>query len=115
MPIFHPPRASALTLHLPPSKMGHVGTPGRGWVGHLYEFLNNGMTPDIKITVPPETIGLLLDYDEGILSFFNADIKQHLHTFHNNFQDFVCPCFAMEGIGVLRIRNGITVPPHIVS
>ncbi|XP_026565656.1 fibronectin type III and SPRY domain-containing protein 2 isoform X1 [Pseudonaja textilis] len=81
---------------------------------HLYEFLNNGMTPDIKITVPPEKIGLLLDYDEGILSFFNADIKQHLHTFHNNFQDFVCPCFAMEGIGVLRIRNGITVPPHIV-
>ncbi|XP_026532849.1 fibronectin type III and SPRY domain-containing protein 2 isoform X2 [Notechis scutatus] len=81
---------------------------------HLYEFLNNGMTPDIKITVPPEKIGLLLDYDEGILSFFNADIKQHLHTFHNNFQDFVCPCFAMEGIGVLRIRNGITVPPHVV-
>uniref|UniRef100_A0A8C6VFV7 Fibronectin type III and SPRY domain containing 2 n=1 Tax=Naja naja TaxID=35670 RepID=A0A8C6VFV7_NAJNA len=80
---------------------------------HVYEFLNNGMTPDIKITVPPEKIGLLLDYEEGILSFFNADIKQHLYTFHNNFQDFVCPCFAMEGIGVLRIRNGITVPPHI--
>ncbi|XP_058012032.1 fibronectin type III and SPRY domain-containing protein 2 [Ahaetulla prasina] len=81
---------------------------------HLYEFLNDGMTPDIKITVPPEKIGLLLDYDEGTLSFFNADIAQHLHTFHNNFRDFVCPCFAVEGIGVLRIRNGITVPPQVV-
>uniref|UniRef100_A0A8C6XTT7 SH3 domain-containing protein n=1 Tax=Naja naja TaxID=35670 RepID=A0A8C6XTT7_NAJNA len=30
---FHPPRASAQTLHLPASKMGRVETPGRGGQG----------------------------------------------------------------------------------
>ncbi|XP_063170311.1 fibronectin type III and SPRY domain-containing protein 2 [Candoia aspera] len=90
--------------------MKHTITPS----SHVYEFLNNGMTPDIKITVPPQRIGLLLDYDEGTLSFFNADIMQHLYTFHSSFQDFVCPCFALEEVGVLKIRNGIAVPPLAV-
>ncbi|XP_025025811.1 fibronectin type III and SPRY domain-containing protein 2-like [Python bivittatus] len=90
--------------------MKHTITPS----SHIYEFLNDGMTPDIKITVPPQRIGLLLDYDEGTLSFFNTDIMQHLYTFHTSFQDFVCPCFAVEKVGVLKIRNGIAVPPFIV-
>ncbi|KAM6425811.1 fibronectin type III and SPRY domain-containing protein 2 [Liasis olivaceus] len=90
--------------------MKHTITPS----SHIYEFLNDGMTPDIKITVPPQRIGLLLDYDEGTLSFFNTDIMQHLYTFHTSFQDFVCPCFAVENVGVLKIRNGIAVPPFIV-
>ncbi|XP_039214897.1 fibronectin type III and SPRY domain-containing protein 2 isoform X2 [Crotalus tigris] len=81
---------------------------------HVYEFLNDGITPNIKITIPPGKIGLLLDYNEGTLSFFNADIMQHLYTFHSNFQEFVCPCFAVKGVGVLKIRNGITVPPQVV-
>ncbi|XP_070619682.1 fibronectin type III and SPRY domain-containing protein 2 isoform X2 [Erythrolamprus reginae] len=89
--------------------MKHTTTSSR----HLYEFLNDGMTPDIKITVPPQRVGLLLDYDEGTLSFFNADLAQHLHTFQSNFREFVCPCFAVEDVGVLRIRNGITGPPQV--
>ncbi|XP_077774961.1 fibronectin type III and SPRY domain-containing protein 2 isoform X2 [Podarcis muralis] len=82
---------------------------------HTYEFLNNGMTPDITITVPPRRIGLLLDYDKGSLSFFNTDIMQHLYTFHNHFQDFVCPCFALEEPGTLRILNGVAMPTYTIS
>lgn len=82
---------------------------------HTYEFLNDGTTPDIKITVPPQRIGLLLNYDDGTLSFFNADIMQHLYTFHSGFQDFVCPCFAQEEPGILGVRNGITMPTFAIS
>ncbi|XP_034988109.2 fibronectin type III and SPRY domain-containing protein 2 [Zootoca vivipara] len=105
------------------SRDSYLGTSHASWCmrhtvnssRHTYEFLNNGMTPDITITVPPRRIGLLLDYDKGSLSFFNRDIMQHLYTFHNHFQDFVCPCFALEEPGTLRILNGIAMPTYPIS
>lgn len=78
---------------------------------HKYEFLHSGMTPDIRITIPPRRIGILLDYENYRLSFFNADIAQHLYTFNSHFQHYVHPCFALETPGILRIRTGITIPP----
>ncbi|XP_048337853.1 fibronectin type III and SPRY domain-containing protein 2 [Sphaerodactylus townsendi] len=90
--------------------MRHTVTPSR----HTYEFLNSGVTPDIRITVPPRKVGLLLDYDNGTLSFFNTDTTQHLYTFHSHFQDFVCPCFAVEELGVLRISNGLAMPTYVL-
>uniref|UniRef100_A0A8C5J593 Fibronectin type III and SPRY domain containing 2 n=1 Tax=Junco hyemalis TaxID=40217 RepID=A0A8C5J593_JUNHY len=87
--------------------MRHIITPSR----HKYEFLHSGMTPDIRITVPPRRIGILLDYENCRLSFFNADIAQHLHTFNSHFQHYVHPCFALETPGILRIHTGITTPP----
>ncbi|NXL96641.1 FSD2 protein, partial [Tyrannus savana] len=85
----------------------HIITPSR----HKYEFLHSGMTPDIRITIPPRRIGILLDYENCRLSFFNADIAQHLYTFKSRFQHYVHPCFALETPGILRIHTGITIPP----
>ncbi|KAM6125611.1 LOW QUALITY PROTEIN: fibronectin type III and SPRY domain-containing protein 2 [Phoenicopterus ruber ruber] len=87
--------------------MRHIITPSR----HKYEFLHSGMTPDIRITVPPRRIGILLDYENCRLSFFNADIAQHLYTFNSRFQHYVHPCFALETPGILRIHTGIAIPP----
>ncbi|KFP79672.1 Fibronectin type III and SPRY domain-containing protein 2, partial [Acanthisitta chloris] len=87
--------------------MRHIITPSR----HKYEFLHSGMTPDIRITVPPRRIGILLDYENCRLSFFNADIAQHLYTFDSRFQQYVHPCFALETPGILQIHTGIAIPP----
>ncbi|XP_071610512.1 fibronectin type III and SPRY domain-containing protein 2 [Heliangelus exortis] len=87
--------------------MRHIITPSR----HKYEFLHSGMTPDIRITVPPRRIGILLDYENCRLSFFNADIAQHLYTFNADFQHYVHPCFALETPSTLQIHNGIAIPP----
>ncbi|XP_014799910.1 PREDICTED: fibronectin type III and SPRY domain-containing protein 2 [Calidris pugnax] len=87
--------------------MRHIITPSR----HKYEFLHSGMTPDIRITVPPRRIGILLDYENCRLSLFNADIAQHLYTFNSHFQQYVHPCFALETPGILRIHSGIAIPP----
>uniref|UniRef100_A0A674JWT3 Fibronectin type III and SPRY domain containing 2 n=1 Tax=Terrapene triunguis TaxID=2587831 RepID=A0A674JWT3_9SAUR len=89
--------------------MRHIVTPAR----HKYEFLHSGTTPDIRITIPPKRIGILLDYDNWKLSFFNLDIAQHLYTFNSHFQHYVHPCFALEKPGLLRIRNGIAMPTSI--
>ncbi|XP_053128944.1 fibronectin type III and SPRY domain-containing protein 2 [Hemicordylus capensis] len=105
------------------SRDSYLGTSHSSWCmrhtltssRHTYEFLNNGMSPDIRITVPPRRVGLLLDYGQGTLSFFNTDIAQHLYTFHSCFQDFLCPCFALKEPGTLRIRNGITIPTYALS
>ncbi|MEQ2157631.1 hypothetical protein GOODEAATRI_003672, partial [Goodea atripinnis] len=74
---------------------------------HKYEFLHNGWSPDLRITVHPVRIGVALDYDRGTLSFFNANLEQHLHTFHCRFQNDVHPCFSLDNPGALTVYNGI--------
>nr|KAF6409854.1 fibronectin type III and SPRY domain containing 2 [Rousettus aegyptiacus] len=80
---------------------------------HKYEFLHNKMTPDIRITVSPRKIGILLDYENSKLSFFNVDISQHLYTFSCQLPQFVHPCFSLEKPGCLKIHNGVSMPKHI--
>uniref|UniRef100_A0A8C6UFH6 Fibronectin type III and SPRY domain containing 2 n=1 Tax=Neogobius melanostomus TaxID=47308 RepID=A0A8C6UFH6_9GOBI len=86
--------------------MRHILTPTR----HKYEFLHNGWSPDLRITVNPVRIGVALDYDRGTLSFFNVDLSQHLHTFQCNFINYIHPCFGLDNPGELSIRNGIEAP-----
>ncbi|KAM6181278.1 fibronectin type III and SPRY domain-containing protein 2 isoform 2-T2 [Erethizon dorsatum] len=88
--------------------MRHIFASSR----HKYEFLHNRTTPDIRITVPPKKIGILLDYENSKLSFFNVDIAQHLYTFSCQLHQFVHPCFSLEKPGCLKIRNGISMPMH---
>ncbi|XP_049639907.1 fibronectin type III and SPRY domain-containing protein 2 [Suncus etruscus] len=86
--------------------MRHTVTSGRP----KYEFLHDQKTPDIRITVPPRRIGILLDYDSAKLSFFNVAISQHLFTFSCHFPHYVHPCFSLEQPGSLKIYQGIPVP-----
>ncbi|XP_043933575.1 fibronectin type III and SPRY domain-containing protein 2 [Protopterus annectens] len=89
--------------------MRHIITPTR----HKYEFLHNGATPDVRITIPPKRVGILLDYDKRKLSFFNNDLSQHLYSFTCHFKHFVHPCFALDKPGYLIIINGIAVPNFV--
>lgn len=89
--------------------MRHAWAPPR----HKYEFLHNKTTPDIRITVAPKKIGILLDYESSTLSFFNVDIPQHLYTFTCQLHHLVHPCFSLEKPGCLKIHNGIAMPRHV--
>lgn len=91
--------------------MRHMLTPTR----HKYEFLHNGWSPDLRITVNPVRIGVALDYDKGTLSFYNVDLQQHLHTFQCNFTNYVHPCFGLDNRGELTIHNGIQAPEFTLS
>lgn len=60
----------------------------------------------------PARIGLALDYERGTLSFFNAELQQHLHTFHCHMRTYVQPCFSLDGPGALSVRVGVEAPRH---
>ncbi|KAG7247540.1 hypothetical protein CRUP_014533 [Coryphaenoides rupestris] len=88
--------------------MRHILTPTR----HKYEFLHDGWSPDLRITVNPVRVGVVLDYDGGTLSFYNVALEQHLFTFHCRFQGYVQPCFALDQPGALTVHNGMETPGY---
>uniref|UniRef100_A0A8C5NEC0 Fibronectin type III and SPRY domain containing 2 n=1 Tax=Gouania willdenowi TaxID=441366 RepID=A0A8C5NEC0_GOUWI len=88
--------------------MRHILSPSR----HKYEFLHNGWSPDLRITVNPVRIGVALDYEKGTLSFYNVNLEQHLHTFYCNFRNYVHPCFSLDNPGALTVHNGIEAPGY---
>uniref|UniRef100_A0A4W6FG41 E3 ubiquitin-protein ligase Midline-1 n=1 Tax=Lates calcarifer TaxID=8187 RepID=A0A4W6FG41_LATCA len=57
-------------------------------------------------------VGVLLDYDAGYLTFYDAVGSQHLHTFHVSFIQPVCPVFNVWN-KCLTILTGLPIPDHL--
>ncbi|XP_078007236.1 fibronectin type III and SPRY domain-containing protein 2 isoform X2 [Phascolarctos cinereus] len=92
------------------NRQGDLGADSSSWCmshtfissRHKYEFLHNGVTPEIQITVPPKKIGILLDYDSYRLSFFNVDIAQHLYTFSYPPSTFCAALFFLRKAWIVK-------------
>ncbi|XP_050970488.1 butyrophilin subfamily 1 member A1-like [Labeo rohita] len=62
-------------------------------------FHTNTVTPvTFSLTPRPERLGVLLDYDEGQLSFYNIKESKHLLTISTRFSGSVVPLFN-PGVG----------------
>ncbi|KAI5629515.1 E3 ubiquitin-protein ligase Midline-1 isoform X1 [Silurus asotus] len=57
-------------------------------------------------------VGVLLDYDVGSLTFYDAVSSQHLHTFHITFTQPVCPVFNVWN-KCLTVLTGLPIPDHL--
>lgn len=57
-------------------------------------------------------VGILLDYDAGYVSFYDAVGSQHLHTFHVSFVQPVCAVFNVWN-KCLTILTGLPIPDHL--
>ncbi|KAM6958064.1 E3 ubiquitin-protein ligase Midline-1-like isoform 1-T2 [Tautogolabrus adspersus] len=57
-------------------------------------------------------VGVLLDYDAGYITFYDAVGSQHLHTFHVSFVQPVCPVFNVWN-KCLTILSGLPIPDHL--
>ncbi|XP_060888478.1 E3 ubiquitin-protein ligase Midline-1-like isoform X1 [Labrus mixtus] len=57
-------------------------------------------------------VGVLLDYDAGYVTFYDAVGSQHLHTFHVSFVQPVCPVFNVWN-KCLTILTGLPIPDHL--
>uniref|UniRef100_A0A3B5ANT0 Nuclear factor 7, brain-like n=1 Tax=Stegastes partitus TaxID=144197 RepID=A0A3B5ANT0_9TELE len=52
----------------------------------------------LPVSLVPRRMGIYLDYEEGQISFYNAQTKTHIYTFTGNFKGKVYPLFApMDG------------------
>ncbi|NWJ10229.1 CMYA5 protein, partial [Crypturellus undulatus] len=79
----------------------------------LYRFLHIGILSDVQVTEQPSRIGILLDYSNGRLLFFNAERGLLLCTIRHKFTDAAHPAFALEKAGVLTLRTGMELPEFV--
>ncbi len=62
-------------------------------------FYTSTVTPvSFSLTPRPERLGVLLDYDNGQLSFYNVTERKHLLTISSRFSGSVVPLFN-PGVG----------------
>lgn len=59
-------------------------------------------------------VGILLDYDNGSLAFYDALNSLHLYTFDITFAQPVCPTFTVWN-KCLTIITGLPIPDHLDS
>ncbi|XP_043839134.1 tripartite motif-containing protein 14 [Dromiciops gliroides] len=69
-----------------------------------YWAFHNGERTRITIDHDPERIGVFLDYEAGILSFYDITCGMtHMHTFHSRFQEPLYPALRLwEGSVTIR-------------
>uniref|UniRef100_A0A8C4SVX8 Butyrophilin subfamily 1 member A1-like n=1 Tax=Erpetoichthys calabaricus TaxID=27687 RepID=A0A8C4SVX8_ERPCA len=48
----------------------------------------------LPLRVKPQTVGVFVDYDEGQVSFYNAQSRSHLYTFRDSFTEPLYPYFC---------------------
>lgn len=57
-------------------------------------------------------VGVLLDYDNGSIAFYDALGSGHLHTFHAALAQPVCPTFTVWN-KCLTVITGLPIPDHL--
>lgn len=101
-------------------KFDQLGKTGASWCIHLNNWLqqsltakhnNKARTLDCAI---PNSIGVYINYEEGVLSFYNAKTKQLMHSFKTKFQQPVIPAFMVWN-GSFSVVTGLQVPSVVQS
>ncbi|XP_050970276.1 erythroid membrane-associated protein isoform X2 [Labeo rohita] len=68
----------------------------------------------LSLTPRPERLGVLLDYDEGQLSFYNIKESKHLLTISTTFSESVVPLFN-PGVGDKSMLRILDCPKPVES
>uniref|UniRef100_A0A3Q2ZWN5 Fibronectin type III and SPRY domain containing 1 n=1 Tax=Kryptolebias marmoratus TaxID=37003 RepID=A0A3Q2ZWN5_KRYMA len=101
-------------------RFDQLGKSSASWCIHLNNWLqqsltakhnNKARTLDCPI---PNSIGVYVNYEEGVLSFYTAKAKQLMHTFRAKFQQPVIPAFMVWN-GSFSVVTGLQVPSVVQS
>ncbi|XP_029974568.1 SPRY domain-containing protein 4 [Salarias fasciatus] len=90
-----------------------VGTNGSSWVfGYAqrkwFAMTKNKMVP-VTLVGKPERVGILLDFEAGVVALVDAEKPRIIHTIRAQLKDPVCPAFGLWN-GELLTHSGLEVP-----
>uniref|UniRef100_A0A3Q2R029 E3 ubiquitin-protein ligase Midline-1 n=1 Tax=Fundulus heteroclitus TaxID=8078 RepID=A0A3Q2R029_FUNHE len=95
-----------------------VGKNSASWVlsrcNNSWAVRHNSKEIPIEPSPHLRRLGILLDYDSGSLSFYDAVASQHLYTFDIDFVQPVCPVFNVWN-RCLTVLSGLPIPDHLES
>ncbi|KAF6091057.1 midline 1 [Phyllostomus discolor] len=104
--------------------LAYKSAPKHEWIGKnaaswaLCRCHNNWVVRHNSKEIPIEPaphlrrIGILLDYDNGSIAFYDALNSIHLYTFDITFSQPVCPTFTVWN-KCLTIITGLPIPDHL--
>ncbi|XP_072294341.1 fibronectin type III and SPRY domain-containing protein 1 [Eucyclogobius newberryi] len=101
-------------------KFDQLGKTGSSWCIHLNNWLQQSLTAKHNNKartldcVIPNSIGVYCNYEEGVLSFYNAKTKQLMHSFKTKFPQPVIPAFMVWN-GSFSVVSGLQVPSVVQS
>lgn len=101
-------------------RFDQLGKSSASWCIHLNNWLQQSLTAKhnnkartLDCTIP-NRIGVYVNYDEGVLSFYNSKTKQLMHTFKTKFPQPVIPAFMVWN-GTFSVLTGMQVPSLVQS
>ncbi|XP_078470785.1 E3 ubiquitin-protein ligase TRIM11-like [Lampetra planeri] len=63
--------------------------------GDSFSVVHGGVETSLSVTEPPRRVGVHLDWDAGLLSFYSAESMAPLHSFHQTFAQPLHPGLAV--------------------
>ncbi|KAJ0036237.1 hypothetical protein NQD34_004914 [Periophthalmus magnuspinnatus] len=90
-----------------------VGTNSSSWVyGYAqrkwFAMLNNKTVP-VTLVGKPDRVGILLDYEGGVLALVDVEKSSIIHCIKAKFQGEICPAFGLWD-GELLTHSGLEEP-----
>ncbi|XP_063069391.1 E3 ubiquitin-protein ligase Midline-1 isoform X2 [Engraulis encrasicolus] len=93
-----------------------IGKNSASWVlsrcNNTWTARHNSKEMPIEPSPHLRRLGVLLDYDSGYLSFYDAVGSHHLYTYDISFIQPVCPVFNVWN-KCLTVLTGLPIPDHL--